>query len=802
VELFLSSAKLGGGADCKMPGYDSDPSGSATTINQEDRSMGRGAGGLEPPLPAASAPPVRDGGRSTTLRFRLFLLAASGLVPLALVLVLSSIYLAQQRQDQTQRAAFELSVALATAVDAELRSTFSLLENLAIAAELDTLEPAQLAGDSFAPLAKRVLAAQGWRSIIVANARGEVIRRAPAGGDPTRGPVEPASMARVLASRSAAVGQIARGARGQDAFAVRIPVFRDEQLRYVLSAAVSTDKVLEVVARQRLAPGWVVAVYDQEGNRVARSLATTSPRYSPSLEALVRSGGQQGMGRTVTLEGVQSHTGFSRVRSSQWVVAVGIPASEANRDLYRLLGAVGAGTVASLGLLAWLAWRMTGGISGPIDRLKQAASALGAGQQVELPALGVQELDEVAHALRRAGSERDDANARRSRVEAEREDLLRRLEEALRVAEQANRNKDQFLALLGHELRNPLAPIMNAVHLMDLKGDERTAGERGIIQRQLAYVTRLVDDLLDASRITSNRFVINRRPLRPVPVLEQTIESVRLLVGERRLTLRIDPATRTLWTLADEARLVQVFNNLLGNSIKFTQPSGAIDIAVARRGDAIEFKFRDDGAGMARDDLKRAFDLFYQAPNSARGVSGGLGLGLAIVKSLVEMHSGSIRMHSDGPGQGTTVTLRLPLTQPVSEDPTIPRALPVSLKTRVLVVDDNADAADTLGTVLSLSGFVVRVVYTPEAALEAMPGFAPEVAVLDIGLPGMDGYELAQRLRSGPPAFQGKLIALTGYGQEQDVKKAMSAGFDAHLTKPIEPQVLLRLIADLLERTT
>jgi signal transduction histidine kinase/ActR/RegA family two-component response regulator len=727
----------------------------------------------------------------------LFLLAASGLVPLALVLLFASAYLAQERQGETQRAALELSRALATAVDAELRSTVALLDDLAVTAELRDLDSGQVPSSDFASVARRLAQSHHWQSVVLVDADSHMLARVGESSNGERLPIEPASLAQVFVTGAPTVGSITKGPLGREAFPVRLPVLRNGHVRYVLSAVLTTAQVLNVVGRQQLAPSWVVAVYDQDGNRVARSLASNSSRYSPSLQELIGKGGQEGMGRTVTLEGVASATGFSRVRTSHWVVAVGIPAAEANADLYRLLGAVGAGTAASLALLAWLAWRMAGSISGPINVLKQAATALGAGKQVELSALGVRELDEVGAALRRAAIDRDEANARRGKVEAERESLMARIEEALRLAESANRNKDEFLALLGHELRNPLAPIMNAVHLMNLKGEQATAAERGIIQRQLNYVTRLVDDLLDASRIASKRLAMNLRPLQPVPVLEQTVDSLRPMLDGRKFSLRIEPAAEALWVRADEARLVQIFNNLVGNAIKFTAPTGAIDVQARVGGEGIEFVFRDDGLGMSAADVERAFDLFFQARDRAREVNGGLGLGLAIVKSLVEMHGGSVRAHSEGLGRGTTVTVSLPVSEAAEAQPVEKPAAAESAQCKVLVVDDNRDAADTLVLLLSLSGFEAQAAYAPSAALGLVDAFGPDVAVLDIGLPEMDGYELARRLRESKPPFEGKLIALTGYGQQKDVEAALAAGFDAHLTKPVEPDALLELVARL-----
>jgi signal transduction histidine kinase/CheY-like chemotaxis protein len=740
--------------------------------------------------------PVDDGSRA--LRFRLFLLAASGLAPLALVLFLASAYLAQERRTETQRSALELSRALATAVDAELGSTISLLENLAISSDLQNIAAARLATEDFARLAQLMAQSQKWMMIVVADDKGEVLaREGPVAAATRGGIVDLESVAQVRATRAPAVGRVVGGSGGRAAFAVRIPVVKDGRLRYVLSAVVSTDRILDVVARRQVTPSWVAAVYDQGGNVVASSRAADALRYPASLGDLVKAGGEEGAGITRTVEGVETYTGFSRLRSSQWVVAVGIPADAANADLRRVIAAVGAGTAASLALLALLAWRTARGISGPIDILKRAAADLGAGKHVALRPLGVEELDEVAWALRQAAIDRDDANERRGKVEAEREHLLVQLAEALHVAEQANRNKDEFLALLGHELRNPLAPILNAVHLIGLKDDDRTLPERRIIQRQLSYVTRMVDDLLDASRITSNRFAINLRPLRLVPVLEQTVEAQRPNFGSRTVNLRIDDAARGEWVRADEARLVQIFNNILGNAIKFTAPTGAIDIEARKVDRSIEIVFRDDGAGMSAEHLRRAFDLFWQAPNRAAGASAGLGLGLAIVRSLIEMQGGTVQAHSDGEGCGMVITITLPVGEPPNEEPTVPRMGAGAASTRVLVVDDNEDAADTLSMLLNASGLEVRVAYTPQSALDAVASFQPEIVLLDIGLPEMDGYEVARRLRSGDRPFQGRLVALTGYGQERDVRRAHEAGFDAHLIKPVEPETLFQLLARL-----
>lgn len=729
-----------------------------------------------------------------SLRFRLFLIAATGLVPLALVLLLSTVWLGQQRSAETRRLALELSRAMATAVEAELQASIALLDSLAQGAQLSALAPDQLEA-AFVPMARKTVQRQGWRNVLIADDRGETVARAlsPPGANPS-GPVEPASMAQVLRARSAVIGRVARGPRGQDAFAVRVPVFQGEKLRYVLSAVVPTDRILAVVARQRLEPAWVTGIFDQDGFRVARSKLNAAPRYSPSLEALVRDRGDEGTGETLTLEGVPSHTGFSRVPLSGWVVAVGIPLADANAEFHRQLTAVVAGSAASLAVMAWLAWRLSGRISGPIDDLRQAATALGAGQPVQLGPLAVQELDTVGQALRQAAHEREQAQQRRVKVQAEREQLLARLEQALHEAEKASRNKDEFLALLGHELRNPLAPITNALHLMQMKGDTATQAERAIIHRQLNYMTRLVDDLLDVSRIASRRMDIHLRALQPVALLEQVMAATQPLLRGRKLRLQADGAVRRAWVRADETRLLQVFNNLLGNAIKFTTESGTIDIHARIAEPMLAFSFHDDGQGMSPEEISRAFDRFYQAPQRQRNVQGGLGLGLAIVKSLVEMHGGTVHADSDGPERGSTITVQFPLAESAPDGQPASTASSPGEGVPVMIVDDNIDAADSLATLLQACGYATRTAYSAQAALDTMVAFTPEVAILDIGLPDMSGYELARRLRSRMPPFTGRLVALTGYGLQQDVRRALDAGFDTHLTKPVAPDALLALI--------
>ena len=738
-------------------------------------------------------------GPGRTLRFRLFLLAASGLLPLAIVAGMVLAWVNFERQRDTRETALAVSRALATAVDAELRATIGVLQSLALS---DDLAPERLR--QFHALARRIAEAQGWRAIVLADGSGRIVLNSsmdPAAPNPT--PVEPASLRRAIEQRQPVVGDVARGPRGTTAFAVRLPVEQDGNLRYVLSAVIPTEQILTVLMRQQVPGTSVVSVFDRNLQRVARSRPNPSERPSPSLQTLLDQGEPEGTGTATTLEGMRSHTGYARLPAWGWVVATGISADSADTGMLGVLGAVAAGLFASLALAAVLAWYFARDVTAPIDALKAAAAALGRGDPVHLPHLGIAELGEVGAALAHASTDRDDAAQERRAAEAERETLLARATEALQRAEEAGRSKDEFLAMLGHELRNPLAPMATALHLMGRKGDPQTQREREVMERQVAHMKRLVDDLLDVSRITGKRLEMRMQPLHLATLVRHAAVAVQPVLGLRRLDLRIAAEAEALWVDGDEVRLAQVLNNLIGNAVKFTGPEGEIMLALECAGEQAQVTVRDDGVGMAPEVLDHVFDLFFQAPQGADRSRGGLGLGLAIVRSLVEMHDGTVTADSAGAGSGSTFRVRLPVVAP---EPEAAAAADFGAaqggRGRILLVDDNQDAADTTAAVLELSGFEVQVAYDPGVALSMLDRFTPDVAVLDIGLPGMNGYELAARVRVHPHGRSCYLLALTGYGTTADITRARTAGFAQHLVKPAAPDALLEAIREGLREPT
>ncbi|MED5618921.1 hybrid sensor histidine kinase/response regulator [Ideonella sp. BN130291] len=380
------------------------------------------------------------------------------------------------------------------------------------------------------------------------------------------------------------------------------------------------------------------------------------------------------------------------------------------------------------------------------------------------------------------------------RAAQEREQLLRELEAASRA-------KDEFLAMLGHELRNPLSPIVTALQLMKMRGDSTTTREQAIIERQVDHLTRLVDDLLDVSRITTGKVELRRQPVEMAEVLMKAVEMASPLLEQRRQRFTMDVPPDGLRCDGDPVRLAQVVSNLLTNAARYTPEAGDVHLQARREGERVVVTVQDNGIGISPEMLPQLFDMFFQGRRGIERKEGGLGLGLALVKSLVEMHGGEVHAHSEGPGRGSCFTVRLPLerrgtARGATQALHAAHAGAEAGGARVLVVDDNLDAAELLGQLLAAEGHRVKVVNDPAAALEALDGFTPDVALLDIGLPVMDGYELAIQLRGRLQGAPCQLVAVTGYGQPADRARSERAGFDAHLVKPLDPQALLRLMAE------
>jgi signal transduction histidine kinase/CheY-like chemotaxis protein len=385
--------------------------------------------------------------------------------------------------------------------------------------------------------------------------------------------------------------------------------------------------------------------------------------------------------------------------------------------------------------------------------------------------------------------------ARRHQYEVR--DHLAARERARRKAQAANSAKDQFLAMLAHELRNPLSAVRNAVATASLDETRRPRALE-IARRQADQLGRLIDDLLDVARITQGRIALRKTRVRLAEVIDRAVESTRSFIQTRGLRLTVAHASEPIRIEADPARLEQVFVNLLSNAAKYSGDGGQIDVVVERQGDEVAVRIRDTGIGIAPEMLPRVWDLFTQAERTLDRGQGGLGIGLTIARRLIELHGARIEAHSSGLGKGAEFVVTLRALPMLDEARPAAPAEPIPQKAaRVLVVEDNADIAESLTMLLEMLGHRVRAAHDGVEALDAARANVPDVMLVDIGLPGMDGYEVARRVRRDPDLKQVVLVALTGYGREEDKRQALAAGFDFHLVKPVNPDALNGLVAQL-----
>jgi signal transduction histidine kinase len=382
-------------------------------------------------------------------------------------------------------------------------------------------------------------------------------------------------------------------------------------------------------------------------------------------------------------------------------------------------------------------------------------------------------------------------------------DLFRKTRQLERQAEQvreAGRRKDEFLAMLAHELRNPLSPILTGLHILRRPGTQGKALEdvRSMIERQVRHLARLVDDLLDVSRIARGMIRIQSERLDLARLVRTTTEDSRPALERVGLALTVEAPETPLWILGDATRLAQVLSNLLDNAVKFSDRGGQVTVRLTPAADQDQavLTVRDTGIGLEPDLLPHLFTSFAQADRSLERTRGGLGLGLALVKGLIDLHGGEVSAQSEGPGSGTEFTVRLPLADEPAALMGLPGTpAPAADRRRILIVEDHPDAAESLRLLLTILGHEVQVADTGPAGVQRAEEWQPDVVLCDIGLPGLDGYGVAEHLRRNPATATSRLIAITGYGQDEDRRRSQRAGFDHHLTKPVDPEVLVNLLA-------
>ncbi|MBI4205280.1 MAG: response regulator [Betaproteobacteria bacterium] len=718
-----------------------------------------------------------------TLRSYLVVLTLATLLPVAIFAAVMGVFFVESERETFRRGAEERTRAVLTAIDTELNSSIGAAHALAAAPSL--LEPKL---HNFRQVAANILGAQpNWINITLARPDGQQIMnmRVPDGEPlPNIGAVD-GSFERVLRTGAPVVSDLyVAPVLKQWNFVVRVPTIRDGKIKYVLSAAVNSDAIGRLIRAQHLPPDWVGVVLDRNNRIVARSVnpeESVGQLASQSLrDALARS--PSGWFHGTTIEGTVVYTPYRRSETTGWVFAMGIPASAVEQVATRATWILALGLLAAVGLAVALATIVGRRIAGPIGSLAAATQAMGRGDPVTLPhEIRISEVHTLAAALHEA-----------AQAIHERHDLVEREKEALRAAD---RSKDEFLAVLSHELRTPLAALTTAAHILRVAdpGHDAARQARGIIDRQTKQMSRLVEDLLDISRVTMGKASLQREALDLAGVAVSVIAAWR--VAGRFDHHEIAFRDTSVWVDADRARMEQIVSNLLDNALKFTPAGRKIEVGLREENGEAVLQVSDEGEGIAPDAIGRVFDLFAQGEHGPDRSKGGLGIGLALVKRLTEMHGGTVAAVSEGPGKGAVFTVRLPAVARPHQQPAPAATEPHAGPRRVLIIEDNDDARQMLRAALALDGHEVREAPDGATGLAAAAEARPDVVLIDIGLPDIDGYEVARRLRADQPNGHIALIALSGYGQPGDRQRALDAGFDVHLTKPVATELLKSTLA-------
>jgi signal transduction histidine kinase/ActR/RegA family two-component response regulator len=737
-----------------------------------------------------------------SIRSHLVLLVALALLPMVVIAALLIWLQAENAEQETERTLLGSAEALSLAVDAELGSYERMLKALAQSEALANGDLGSLHG-----LASRAASANGAVFVAMFSAEGAqlfntVIPWGSSLPQPFKlipGPEEDAPLAadfdclrRVFATGKTTHSRLFRSAwLNRLIFTVNIPVLREGRVAYAMSVGISPEVMADLLRHDRALGSTEGAVVDARGMIVARSLDGVASAGTQAYLRQIRKGTSVGEG--TTHEGRPGVIAVKRSDKTGWSTTMLLGRDAAGSSQGRALafsaGLLFLGMLVALLLAAALSRR----IGNSVTRLLTVART---GEPIARDEAAIREFALVEKSLEQlAQAERNQAHEHEQRIVAE----VRRQQ-----AEVESQRKDVYLATLAHELRNPLSPMRNAVAVLQREPDisPRTAWARDIMDRQVSQMARLLDDLLDVTRIAQGKVQLRRTQVDLCAVVSQAAESARPAIegASQRLTCLVPWGG--VWVNGDEMRLAQVFGNLLSNAAKYGQRNGKVRVELASDSGMATVTIADDGSGIAPELLDKVFEPFAQVQETIHRAQGGLGIGLALVKGLVELHGGSVRAYSEGRGKGSQFVVSLPVTQHVFDQ--MPRQMNGRTSTEltgvsVLVVDDNRDHAETLSELLRGAGAKVGVAYDgPEGLALAKTG-RPQVAVLDIGMPGMSGYELAGELSELSP--RPWLIALTGWGQAGDRRSALAAGFDRHMTKPVEPERLLGVIREFVDRT-
>ncbi|MGZ8313736.1 MAG: ATP-binding protein [Telluria sp.] len=719
------------------------------------------------------------------LRSHYFLLAVCIVVPVAICCSIALNMLQRAERDAAIQRIAESARLTSLIIDADLGRAEAVLQVLANSHAL-------AAGDfeRFYREATLANAGSGAWIILYDKSGQQLVNTRRAWGSPLPIRPDPEKGGELLASGKTSVSGLSWGANLKNNFVkVERAIESVSGNRYVIAQAFSPAFFTRSFAGSAIPPSWMIGVFDTNGVFIARrdeAEKYVGRKVPPHVLAAFR-GSYSGTLPSKTPDGTALYNVFTHSALSGWTIAIGAPLSELDASVWSSISVVGIGML--IAILAALTLTVVTGRSLVefIGRASRAARTLGRGDEVgTLPPSIIHELDELNVSIMDASRRLQSEMRSRSDAENDRNKLLVLEKEARAKAEQQNAAKDEFLAMLGHELRNPLSAVTSAVSILDSGRhlDEALMQRtRAVLRRQTDHLRKLVDDLLEVNRALMGKLTLSKAPVDLAGVTSRCVEALQ--AGGRTAGFDMRVALAPTPVLADPTRLLQVIDNILDNAIKYSPAGGVIEVTVHAIDGQAELKVRDSGLGIPAELLPTVFDVFVQGEQTLQRAQGGLGIGLSLVRRLVAMHDGSVTIASNGAGHGSTVTVRLPLLEvhPGAQEPT--GAAAPEPGRRVLLIEDNQDAREMMSMLLELRSCVVFGAENGPDGIALAAGHQPEVALIDIGLAEMDGYAVARALKSDPATSGIVLVALTGYGSDQDRARAFEAGFDHHFTKPI-----------------
>ncbi|CAN5280683.1 hypothetical protein BH11PSE11_BH11PSE11_07430 [soil metagenome] len=723
------------------------------------------------------------------LRTNLSLLAAVALIP---VIIFSSVVLDMLLDAHRQAALRGLSeTARATSliIDGEVRGAQATLRAL-------STSPYLLEGEveKFYEQARMSTAESGsWIILYEANGRQRLNTRLPLGAALPARP-DPKDLEEIIRKGVPSVSNLMWAPSMQrHAVLVDLPVALNDGKQYVLSQAFYTEHFSKAFYDRNIPKTWVTRIFDRNGITIARS-HHPEQFVGKQVTAETLKGLQAGEGTVLrhrTLEGIEVYDVFAYSKLAGWGLGIGAPVGELDAAASRAIYLSAAGLLTALAFAILVAMLVGHKLVKTIRAAADSASALGRGRVRPLTTRSrIAEFNELNTAIGHAGELLSAEQSARTAAERERERLFESEQESRKLAEAQNKAKDEFLAMLGHELRNPLSAITSAITVLQIgKGDHAMEDRaRGVIQRQSEHLRHIIDDLLDLGRVMTGKILLEKQAVDLAALVKSCMDTVQATGRTREYAVSVNAAPA--WVHADVTRLEQIVINLVDNALKYTPSGGRVDIKVGAIGGDAVIEVRDSGVGISSELLPRIFDVFVQGDWSLDRTKGGMGIGLALVRRLVELHDGTVIAESNGSGNGSTFTVRLPLVTPIVGKADLRSTSSAGKKFRILLIEDQDDGREMAVVMLQSFGHEVFSAANGVDGLRIAASALPEVALIDIGLPGMDGYEIARRLRADEKTGKIKLIALTGYGLEEDKRQALAAGFDHHLAKPLSMDAL------------